>query len=402
MWKLITLAVANLVSTAPTSLDFNSFAPINQFALKLLDNTYAYEKNDPNKLRQNIAISPLSVWSMFSLLAEGSSGDTFLELMKELRLPRDLRSTQALHLAARNILKCSDKDVLINGKTVMFSDCSLEIHPEFCKAAVTYATDILSVDSSNTTKLANDINYFICVATEGRILNAVRPEILENLRMVLVDALYFKANWTTQFDPSYTKAESFYNSQGKTIGSVNMMYQKGNYSFGDATNIEAQVLELTYGRDQQFAMLVLLPFDGVSIKTLLKNLATQPLSWMTEFKYSGNLPDVEVYVPRFKMSTKTDLIPPMQYSGIISIFDKQRAQLPGVSNSPLFVSKTIQNVDIEVTESGTVAASSTIVGLENRRLGQKFVANKDFVFLIVERCTSVILFAGVYEDPKLF
>ncbi|XP_026748534.2 serine protease inhibitor 77Ba-like [Galleria mellonella] len=402
MWKFMTLTFVSLVSTAPTTLDVNDFAPINQFALRLLDNTYAYVKNDPNKLRQNIAISPLSVWSIFSLLAEGSSGDTFLELMKELRLPRDLRSTQALHLAARNILKCGDKDVLLNGKSVMFSDCSLEIHPEFCKAAITYSTDIYSVDPSNTTKLANDINYFICLATEGRILNVIKPEVLENLRMVLIDALYFKANWTNQFDPAETKVESFYNSQGKRTGSVNMMYQKGNHSFGDATSIEAQVLELTYGRDRQFAMLILLPFDGVSIQTLLKNLATHSLSWMKEYKLSTNVPDVEVYVPRFKMSSQTDLIPPLQYSGIISIFDKQRAQLPGVSNSPLFVSKTIQNVDIEVTESGTVAASATVIGLETRRLGQKFVANKEFVYLIVERCSSAILFAGVYEDPTLF
>ncbi|KAI5633548.1 serpin (serine protease inhibitor) domain-containing protein [Phthorimaea operculella] len=394
---IITATLLSIAVSAPTDSGLD-FKLINKFALKLLDNTYAFQEVFGNS---NIAISPLSVWSVFSLLAEGSAGDTFQELMMTLQLPADQRSTQALHAAVKSILKSDSPDVTFKGQSAMFTDKSLQIHQEFCQSAMAYDTEVYLVDPSNTTKLANDINFYVCMATEGRITKAVEASLLDNLRMILVDALYFKAPWTHPFDPTQTKQESFYNSQGKTIGEVNMMYHKAPHSVGDAVSIGAQVLEMTYGKDEQFSMLILLPFDGMPIKKLLENLANNNLDWITEFKIEGNLPQIDVYVPRMKISVRTDLIPPLKYTGIHSIFDVQKAQLPGVSDSPLFVSKTIQNVEIEVNEEGTVAAAATVVGLEDRILGQRFEANKEFVFMIVERKSNVILFEGVYSAPSV-
>lgn len=394
MWKVVLLAFAGVVYTAPSPVV--DFTPINEFALRLLENTHAAQRLFG---RKNVAISPLSVWSIFSLLAEGSSGETFHELMRGLQLPRDLRATQALHVAARSILKTNNRDVILNGQSAMFSDCTLQIHPEFCQAALGYNTDIYSVDPTNTTKLANDINYYICVATQGRILNAVKPEFLENLRMIIVDALYFKANWTVPFNPQNTREETFYDHQGKSLGSVNMMRQKAPHSLTDLPEIGAQVLELTYGQDKEFSMLIFLPEEGMAVRNLLSNLVSQPNTWLEKIRSTGEA-SVECLVPRFKVSSQTDLIPPLQYSGIVNIFDKQKAQLPGVSDTPLFVSKTIQKVEIDVNESGTVASSTTIVGLENRVFGPRFEVNREFVYLIIERKTNVILFAGVYEEPS--
>lgn len=394
MFKVLVIVFVGNVFAAPTV----DFTPINEFSVKLLDHAYSYQENFG---KSNLAVSPVSVWSLFSLLAEGSSGQTFSELVQELKLPTDLRQTQALHLATNNLLKSDFQDVLLKGQSAMFSDCTLQIHPEFCKTAISYSTDVYAVDPKNTTKLAHDINYYVCIATEGRITNAVQEKNLENLRLILIDALYFKANWTHPFDPEETKEESFYDNHGKKIGLVNMMYQKAPHNFGDANEIEATVLEMTYGKNEEFSMLFLLPFDGVSIKRLLSNLAAQPLSWIENIRSEGDNPDIDVYIPRFKISSKSDLIPPLQYSGIQTIFDPVKAELPGVSDSPLFISSVIQNVDIEVTEKGTVAASATVVGLEDRILGQRFEANKDFVFMILERRSNLVIFAGTYVVPSV-
>ncbi|XP_063834284.1 serine protease inhibitor 77Ba-like [Ostrinia nubilalis] len=398
MWKVVSVVCAVFASACAAPAEIQSFAPINEFALQLLENTYAYQDNFGNK---NIAISPLSIWSIFSLLAEGSSGETFLELMKGLKLPRDLRTTQALHRAVNNQLKSNKEDVTLIGQSAMFPDCSLEVLPEFCEAATSYNTDIYVVDPSNTTKLAHDINLYVCLATDGLIANAVTPELLTDLRMVLVDALYFKASWTYQFDPSRTKESSFFNLQGKNIGSVNMMYQKAPHNIAYPEQIEAQVLEMTYGKNGQYSMMILLPFNGVPTNKVLKNLATKPMDWIAELRETGSGTDVDCFIPRFKLSTRQDMITPLQYSGIVSIFDSKKSQLPGVADSPLYVTKTIQNVEIEVTEEGTTAAASTVVGLENRILAQRFEANREFIFLIMERSSNVILFAGVYGEPSL-
>lgn len=393
MFKYLVIVFVGYAFAAPTV----DFTPLNEFSLRLLDHTYSYQENFG---KSNRAIAPVSVWSLFSLLAEGSSGQTFKELAQELRLPTDLRQTQALHLATNNLIKHEFQDVQLKAQSAMFSDYTLQIHPEFCEAANSYSTDIYSVDPKNTTKLAHDINYYICLATEGRIAHAVQAQNLENLRLILVDALFFKANWTHPFDPTQTKEAAFYDYQGKTIGSVNMMYHKAPHNFGDATEIQATVLEMSYGKNEEFSMLILLPFEGTPIKKLLSNLATEPLSWINNIRLEGEIPDIEIYVPRFKISSKSDLIPPLQYSGIQTIFDP-KAELPGVSDSPLFISSAFQNVDIEVTEEGTVAASATVIGIENRILGQRFEANRDFVFLVIERRTNLILFCGTYVEPSV-
>ncbi|CAH2230268.1 jg20017 [Pararge aegeria aegeria] len=397
MWKVIVFV--SIVTAAPTdNYSVINFNPINEFTLKLLDNTYAFQESFGQK---NVAISPLSAWSIFSLLAEGSAGETFHELMKALRLPNDLRATQMLHGAVNSLLKSANEDVTLYSQTAMFSEVSLMIHPEFCRSANHYGTDIFNVDPSNTTEFANFINYYVCMSTEGKIREAVRPELLEDLKLILVDVLYFKASWAHPFDTTQTKEEAFYNSQGKSIGSVNMMYHKAPHNIGDSTQIGAQILEMTYGKNEQYSMLILVPFDGIPIQKMLSNLATQPLDWMTEYKISGSLPEIDCYIPRFKISSRTDLIPPLQYGGIQRIFDRMNAELPGVSDSPLFVSKTIQNVEIEVNEEGTVAAASTIVGLEDRILGQRFEANKEFAFIVMERSSGLMLLAGVYADPHV-
>ncbi|XP_026500067.1 serine protease inhibitor-like [Vanessa tameamea] len=397
MWKLFVLV--SIVTSAPTDdLAGINFNEINQFTLKFLNNVYTFQESYGDK---NVALSPLSVWNIFSLLAEGSAGETFTELMRELRLPNDLRETQQLHSAIVKLLKSEDHDVTLKSQTAMFSDNSFKIHREFCESANYYSTDVYAVDTKNTTKLANDINYYVCVATEGRIREAVRPDLLEDLKLILVDALYFKASWTYPFDPSETRPDAFYDSQGRTIGSVNMMYHKAPHNVGDSELIGAQILEMTYGKSEEFSMLILLPFEGLPLKTMLNNLATQSLDWMTEYKLNGSPPEIDCYIPRFTISSRTDLIRPLQYSGIQRIFDADKAELPGISDGPLFVSKTVQNVEIDVTEEGTVAAASTVVGLEDRILGQRFEANKEFAFIITNRSTGLIILAGVYAEPQL-
>uniref|UniRef100_A0A2A4K719 Serpin domain-containing protein n=1 Tax=Heliothis virescens TaxID=7102 RepID=A0A2A4K719_HELVI len=393
-WTLLAFVGAAAARSA-SPIDFT---PINEFTLQLLENTYAHQENFGTK---NIALSPLSVWSIFALLAEGSSGETFSELVSALRLPKDLRKTQCLHTAATDVLKSRDQDVIVKGRSAMFTECSTKVHDEFCQSALMYDMSIYAAETENATELAHDINVFICYATDGRILNAVKPQDLENLRMVMIDALYFKANWTHPFDSTQTKVEDFYNSQGKTIGKVNMMYHKAPHYVGDSDEINAQVLEMTYGKNEDYSMLIILPYDGITVKTVLNNLATKSLNWMVDFRSEGSLPAIDTYIPRFKLSSRLDLIPPLMYTGIHSIFDRTKAKLPGIADNPLYVTSSIQNVDIEVNEEGTVAAAATVVGLEDRILGQRFEANKEFIFLITQRSCNVILFAGVYGEPSV-
>ncbi|XP_026748444.2 serine protease inhibitor 77Ba-like [Galleria mellonella] len=400
MWKIFSVMFIGLATTAPVTYKVTDLidvliSPINKFSIELLNSTYNYQRS--NLKLKNVVIAPFSIWNVFSLLAEGASGKSFLELSKALRLSSERRSIQRQHRFARNFLRSRDENVVINAQTIMLYDKNFSVCPQFAQSTVNRDTDIFPVDTRNPTKLAKEINDFISRATNGKIGNAVKPDILENLKMIIIDALYFNSDWTVQFDVDKTRTRPFYNYNGDEIGFVNMMTQKAIYNIKDVPAIEANVLELTYGKNKQFSMLIVLPFKGISIDKLLRNMASCSSNWMNSMSFESV--QMQCSIPRFKLTSQTDVIPALQSMGIMSIFDKQQARLEGVSNISLFVSQTVQNIEMDVTETGTTVASSTMVGLETKKL-EMFIADREFVFLIKERRSNLILFAGVYEDPS--
>ncbi|GBP82046.1 Antithrombin-III [Eumeta japonica] len=371
-----------------------NFDGINDFSFRLMENVAVTNEN-------NFAISPLSIWNVYSLLAEGASGRTFEELTLQLNLPKDVAATQALHNSTGEILR-NLNDVTLKKHSALFADCEIGIHKDFCETATLYDSEVFTVDAKNTTRLASDINYYVCVGTEGYIKDAVTAEMLNDVKLIMVDAMYFRANWTRPFDLARTKQEPFYDHRGRNIGSVNMMYQKASNTVAYVESLGAEILELPYGKEERFSMIILLPLQGSSMKRLLKNLSQHPYKeWSNELKSGDSLPEIECYVPRFKITSHIDLVQPLKYMGLYEIFDPQKCELPGISDNPLFVSQSFQKVELEVNEEGTKSAVATVVHLEDRILGQRFEVNRPFVYFIMEKKSNIMLFAGVYTEPSV-
>lgn len=400
MYKAVLFTIVHAIAASAAPADnYVHLDPVNEFSLSLLQNVYAFQDNFG---QQNFAVSPISAWNVFSLLSEGASGTTFDELSQLLRLPKDSAVTQSLHKATDKVLQKDNKDVVLKKQAAMFAERSLRIHQDFCLSAARHNTDIYTVNSTNTRKLTNDINYYICLATDGRIKDAINEDFLQDLRLLLVDVMYFKANWTNPFIVSDTRKEPFFDQQGRNIGHVNMMHQKALNKLVDLPNLEADMLELTYGDSKEFSMIILVPYNGVPLKRLLNNLIAQPTNtWIKQLTEREQTNEVDCYVPKFKISSQLDLVQPLKFMGLYSIFDIMKAELPGIADEPLFVSKTIQKVELEVTEEGTVASVATVVGLENRILGPTIEVNRPFAYMVMERKSNVILFAGVYAVPNI-
>jgi len=86
--------------------------------------------------------------------------------------------------------------------------------------------------------------------------------------------------------------------------------------------------------------------------------------------------------------------------GIAKIFDES-ADLSGI-NPNIYVSSMIHKSFIEVTEKGTSAAAVTVSLLQNKSSPSKIVANKPFLYFIVDNATKLILFSGQYARPRVF
>lgn len=202
---------------------------------------------------------------------------------------------------------------------------------------------------------------------------------------------------------SQTTEEPFYDEFEKFQGNVNMMFQRGSFSYTGIKELDSLVLELPYGDQDRLSMILLLPRKGVMLTTVLNKL-----SWfgigrvMTELRRADAEYDedpIEVFVPRFSITADFTLNVILEQMGLTDIFNVKKANLSRISKHPIYLSRVIHKTQIDVNEVGTVASAATGAVFANKAISPRFHANRPFAFLIIERITNTLLFCGQVRNP---
>jgi serpin B len=210
--------------------------------------------------------------------------------------------------------------------------------------------------------------------------------------MFLINAIYFKSNWSYQFDKDKTHTADFTKLDGSTTN-VDMMFAKG-VSLSTYHNEDVRLVDIPYGNGQ-FRMTILIPGQNVSIPDFVEGLSEATLAnWLEQ---SDTL-TCELELPKFKMTWKDDL------KSCLSNMGMQMYDFPYFFNEPLSlaVSKVIHQSFIEVSEEGAEAAAVTVIGIELTSIGSKpfrITIDQPFLFLIREKHSGVVLFMGQLIDP---
>ena len=134
----------------------------------------------------------------------------------------------------------------------------------------------------------------------------------------------------------------------------------------------------------------------------LENLlnAKQVEQWLSQM----NLPrEVQVLLPKFKMTTRLDLITTLTQMGMPNAFSRNEADFSGLSETPKFISQLIHQAWVEVNEEGTEAAAATVAAMATAAFDieiQLFHADHPFIFLIRHNPSQSILFLGRLVTPN--
>ena len=242
--------------------------------------------------------------------------------------------------------------------------------------------------------------------TEKRINDLLRPNALDALtRLVLVNAIYFLADWQEPFEKRATWDKPF-DVAGGAPKLTPMMHHHGSHRFGQTDSVK--VLELPYqGRDA--AMLLVLPErkDGIDAVEIALSPATLA-AWTAALEPR----DVAVTLPRFEVSpTPLSLGAELVRLGMIDAFDKDKADFTGIANPKdprerLYIAKVFHKAFVKVDEKGTEAAAATALqvagsGGAPSRPALEFTADPPFLFLIVEKASGLVLFVGRVADPTV-
>jgi serpin B len=258
-----------------------------------------------------------------------------------------------------------------------------------------YEADVASLDFSEPASL-DYLNGWCNEKTEGMI-----PKIIDQLspeaKLVLMNAICFKATWTEKFDEQDTKEETFTKDDG-TAATVPMMYRNALIQYG-ANDVFSSVC-LPFGSGDKYRMYVLLPSEGKSVDDVVNVLTND---FWEKNRPSGNAV-VDLKLPRFKTNSDIRLNDLISQLGAPSMFDSEKADFAGISKNykELYVSLLKQKAAIEVSEEGTKASAVTVAMLDTTSGPMDyekatFHADRPFVYLIQEWDTRAVFFIGTYE-----
>ncbi|XP_045507108.1 serine protease inhibitor 77Ba-like [Colias croceus] len=344
--------------------------------------------------------STLSPWTLLSCLSLGAADNTLAELKQVLKLHYQKCFNNKYLEIVNRITSNSDPDVTVERSAIMFADEGLPINDAFKnRIASTGVSDIEVISLGYADAAAATINDYVSRATHNAVEDMVNPSDLEDVYLLMIDALYFKGAWETPFLAEETEISAFYNERGIQVGDVNLMFVNGMFHEKAVDQINANVLELPYGSSGRYSALFFVPYPEVPLYSVIEKLKLITLA--TIFKQFDEKESVMVQIPRFKiMSDLSNMRELLADMGLESIFASQLARFPYISDVNLSVSEFFQKASIEVTEEGTTASAATAAELVSRSFPKKFTANKPFMFMIVDKQYDVPLFAGAYSKPS--
>ena len=249
------------------------------------------------------------------------------------------------------------------------------------------------------------INGWVEKQTEKLIKDLIPPGALNaDTRLVLVNAIYFLADWETPFNKASTSPRPFHarGTQTKNVPTMEL-----TLGIRHAEVPGAAIAELPYkGGDS--SMLVVLPKDKNGLAKLEALLDAAKLdAWI------GKLESKRVHVVLPKLEIKPpksiELAKPLSELGMSVAFDRAKADFTGIANPPrpqdrLFISSVVHKAFVRVDEKGTEAAAATAVTMSAATSMPAppldFVVARPFLFFIRDHASGIVLFIGRVTDPS--
>jgi len=351
----------------------------------------------------NLFFSPYSISSALTMTYEGAKGKTAEEMQTILYLPDDKNKIRHDFKSIYDELIKADTPYKLRTANALWAQKDYLFDNEYVNAIKKYYDgQLTNLDFKTKTENSRiTINSWIENKTNDKIKNLIPKGMLSPMtRLVLTNAIYFKADWSKQFDAKDTREGKFRLVSGEDV-STQMMHKMGNCNYAETDNL--QILEMDYlGND--LAMLIILPKEN-NISKIENIFSKEKLdAWKSAME---NL-KVRVTLPKFKFETKYFMAKDLKEMGMPTAFKYPDADFTAMSpTDELYIDEVIHQTFVEVAEYGTEAAAATAVimmagAAPQREQEQPKIFNADhpFIFIIHQKKSGNILFMGRLSDPR--
>ena len=353
----------------------------------------------------NLFLSPYSISVALAMTSAGASGNTAREMAGTLRftLPQaELHpafNAYSLDLEARADAVTEGTPFELSIANSLWGQQGFPFRTEFLDMlAENYSAGMRLVDFIQAPEAARRaINDWVSDETRDKIKDLIPEGAIDTLtRLVLANAIYFKAAWRNAFDSSGTTPAPFHRLDGSVVD-VPMMHERE--SLGYAASEDVQALELPY-ENGNMSMVILLPDEG-KFERFEGTLSLAGVQGMLE---DMTYRPVILGLPKFSYESSFSLSDALRTLGMADAFDPEKADFSGMDGRrDLYITDVIHKAFIDVDEEGTEAAAATavIVGTTSAPADEPVTVTIDrpFVYLIRDNQTGAILFLGRVLDP---
>jgi serpin B len=392
-------AVARALPDGPMSFAEGN----NRFALAL------YER-----LRQrpgNLFFSPFSIRTALGMTLAGARGETAAQMAATLCGPREDEGLHVDVAEAVRRLEAGGRGYALSIANSLWGQTGAVLQAGFLDVIDRHYRGALHLvdfrGAPDAARLA--INLWVEEETRGKITGLIPPGAPDVLtRLLLVNAVYFKGTWASEFVESATRDEPFHLEAGGTVR-VKLMHQRTGVAYLQARGF--QVLDLAY-RGGDLSLLVLLPDRKDGLRTLEETLSAAVLDDLVVHMRQRV---VDVFLPRFTITWgAVDLRADLAALGMPLAFDGARADFSGINGhgpsheDALHVSAVVHKAFVEMNERGTEAAAVTegrVIMMALARPSKPppipvFRADRPFLYAIRDRHSGALLFLGRMADPS--
>lgn len=369
----------------------------NAFALNLYQSLASQDGN--------LIYSPFSISLALAMTYAGARGETESQMADVLHFTGQdstHKAFNALDLGLAQHGQSTNKDLKpmqLNIANAVWAEQTYPFQQDFLDTiALNYGAGIHLADFVNQYEpTRKEINRWVEDQTNDKIKNLLAEGTLDSdTRMVLVNAIYFKADWLTTFDPNDTHDAPFHLLDGSEI-QVKMM-SNGLYNVPYVSSNGYQAIELPYAGETA-AMTILVPDEGRFSEFESKLDAAK----LNEILNAMQPTSVQLGLPKFQFTSEFSLPGQLSALGMTDAFDPNLADFSGMTgNRDLYVSDVIHKAFVAVDEKGTEAAAATAVIMEMASapmFENVLTIDRPFIFFIRDTVSGQILFAGRVVNP---
>lgn len=356
-------------------------------------NVFAYEFLKELNLEEepgnNFFVSPLGLHMALGMLLNGSDNDSKTELLNTLKL--NGLSDSEINKSYQQLIEGlpqADPKVVNTLANSIWQDQNFTVEPSFINVLKeSFKAELYREDFSSQETL-DKINQWASDHTNAKV-KKVLDEISQDQIMFLINALYFKGDWSQQFDKKNTYKTGF-NGLSR-ITQVDMMSRRDTIAYGAFDKF--QMAELSYGSGQ-YAMTIILPEQEQSMDQFINQLDQQTVK---DAIAGLKVQKVDLEMPKIKMEYSIKLNDILSKMGMPTLFgsgaDLSKIAPPAGRLKVGFVK---QDSYVDINEEGTEAAAVTTIGIEVTSVPNypRFACNRPFIFLIREKSSNTVQFIG--------